>query len=333
MHLFIDTNIYLAFYHFSSDDLEELQKLLVLLDNKSLTLYVTQQVIDEYERNRENKLADALGRFREIKLNHQYPQLCQAYPEYQSLRDLQRKFEASHSALLSKLDTDIGEQSLKADQLLKSLFRKATRVKRSDNLVERARRRVEVGNPPGKAGSLGDAINWESLLDGVPDAQDIYFIADDGDWASALDRYQFKAFLFNEWALRKSACIFYYRRLATFFKENFPDIKLATELEKELAIKKFAKSVNFGTTHVAVAKLSQFADFTPVQANEIVGAALSNNQIGWIATDDDVKAFLTSIVEKHGEQLDPIDVEAVTKLMDPPVPGKRDDVDDADLPF
>jgi hypothetical protein len=28
MHLFIDTNIYLAFYHFSSDDLEELKKLL-----------------------------------------------------------------------------------------------------------------------------------------------------------------------------------------------------------------------------------------------------------------------------------------------------------------
>jgi hypothetical protein len=305
----------------------------VLLDNKGLTLYVTEQVVDEYARNRESKLADALGRFREIKLNHQYPQLCQAYPEYQSLRDLQRKFEASHSALLSKLDTDIGEQSLKADQLLKSLFRKATRVQRSDNVVERARRRVEVGNPPGKAGSLGDALNWESLLEGVPDAQDIYFIADDGDWASALDRSQFKTFLFNEWAVRKSACIFYYRRLATFFKENFPDIKLATELEKELAIKKFAKSVNFGTTHVAVAKLSQFADFTPVQANAIVSAALSNNQIGWIATDDDVKAFLTSIVEKHGEHLDQTDLDALKELLDPPVPSVSDDSNDEDLLF
>jgi predicted nucleic acid-binding protein len=333
MHLFIDTNIYLAFYHFSSDDLEELQKLLVLLDNKSLTLYVTEQVVDEYERNRENKLADALGRFREIKLNHQYPQLCQAYPEYQSLRELQKKFEASHSILLGKLDTDIAEQSLKADQLLKSLFIKATRVKRSNKVVERARRRMELGNPPGKAGSLGDAINWESLLDGVPEAQDIYIIADDGDWASALDRYQFKNFLFNEWAVRKKACVFYYRRLATFFKDEFPDIKLATELEKELAIKKFAKSGSFGTTHVAVAKLSQIAEFTPVQANEIVSAALSNNQIGWIATDDDVKAFLTSIVEKHGEHLDQTDLDALRELLDPPVPSLSDDSNDEDLPF
>lgn len=333
MHLFIDTNIYLAFYHFSSDDLEELQKLLVLLDNKSLTLYVTEQVVDEYERNRENKLADALNRFREIKLNHQYPQLCQAYPEYQSLRDLQKKFESSHSVLLSKLDTDIEEQSLKADQLLKSLFIKATHVKRSDKVVERARRRMEIGNPPGKTGSLGDAINWESLLEGVPEAQDIYIIADDGDWASALDRYQFKNFLFNEWAVRKKACVFYYRRLSTFFKDEFPDIKLATELEKELAIKKFAKSGNFGTTHVAVAKLSKIAEFTPVQANEIVSAVLSNNQIGWIASDDDVKAFLTSIIDKHSEQLESAEVEAVRELMDPTAAAVLEDSDDEDLPF
>ena len=333
MHLFIDTNIYLAFYHFSSDDLEELQKLLVLLDNKSLTLYVTEQVVDEYGRNRENKLADALGRFREIKLNHQYPQLCQAYPEYQSLRDFQKKFEASHSVLLNKLDTDITEQSLKADLLLKSLFIKATRVKRSDKVIERARRRMELGNPPGKAGSLGDAINWESLLDGVPEAQDIYIIADDDDWASALDRYQFKNFLINEWAVRKKASVYYYRRLATFFKDEFPDIRLATELEKELAIKKLARSGNFGTTHVAVAKLSQIAEFTPVQANEIVSAALSNNQIGWIATDEDVKAFLGAVLEKHIENIDPADVEAVRKLMDPPKPDSSDDTDDSDLPF
>lgn|GEM_PF-6247128 len=108
---------------------------------------------------------------------------------------------------------------------------------------------------------------------------------------------------------------------------------MATELEKELAIKKFAKSGNFGTTHVAVAKLSQIAEFTPVQANEIVSAALSNNQIAWIATDDDVKGFLTTIIEKHGEQLDPVDVDAMKKLMDPPVTDQQDDVDDADLPF
>jgi hypothetical protein len=231
------------------------------------------------------------------------------------------------------MDADIAEQSLKADQLLKSLFIKATRVKRSDAVVERARRRMELGNPPGKAGSLGDAINWESLLAGVPEAQDIYLIADDGDWASALDRYQFKSFLFNEWAVRKKACVFYYRRLSSFFKERFPEIKLASELEKELAIRKFAKSSSFSTTHAAVAKLSQIGEFTPVQANEIVGAALSNSQIGWIATDDDVKQFLAAVIDKHADQVSPTELEAVKKLMDPPALPTVADIDDADIPF
>ncbi len=237
-------------YHFLSDDLEELKKLLVLLDSKDLTLYVTEQVLDEYARNRENKIADALGRLRDIKLNHQNPQLCQGYPEYQNLRELQKQMQAFYSDLLTKLDADIAAQTLKADQLLESLVAKASRITRVEEVVGQARRRMELGNPPGKAGSLGDAINWESLLAGVPDAQDIYIIADDGDWASALDRYQFKNFFYNEWTVRKKA------------------------------IKKFATCGNFGATHVAVAKLAQIAEFTPVQANEIVGAALSNNQIG-----------------------------------------------------
>jgi hypothetical protein len=60
MNLFIDTNIFLSFYHLSSDDLEELRKLGVLLDKKKVTLLLPKQVIDEYRRNREVKIADAL---------------------------------------------------------------------------------------------------------------------------------------------------------------------------------------------------------------------------------------------------------------------------------
>ena len=80
-------------------------------------------------------------------------------------------------------------------------------------------------------------------------------------------------------------------------------------------------------------KLSKIAEFTPVQANEIVSAVLSNNQIGWIASDDDVKAFLTSIIDKHSEQLESAEVEAVRELMDPTAAAVLEDSDDEDLPF
>ncbi len=41
MKPFIDTNIFLSFYHLTSEDLEELRKLSVLLDQKEVTLYLT----------------------------------------------------------------------------------------------------------------------------------------------------------------------------------------------------------------------------------------------------------------------------------------------------
>ncbi len=63
MNLFIDTNIYLSFYHFTSDDLEELRKLIVAIHEKRIKLYVTSQLRDEFRRNREIKIADALKLF------------------------------------------------------------------------------------------------------------------------------------------------------------------------------------------------------------------------------------------------------------------------------
>jgi predicted nucleic acid-binding protein len=91
MNIFIDTNIYLSFYHFSSDDLEELKKLVLLLSQGKLTLFLPWQVIQEFQRNRENKIEDALKTFSKQKLDFQFPQFCKDYPEYKELRDLQKK--------------------------------------------------------------------------------------------------------------------------------------------------------------------------------------------------------------------------------------------------
>jgi hypothetical protein len=44
MNVFLDTNIYLNFYHFTSDDLNELKKLFILQESKKLNVYITEQV-------------------------------------------------------------------------------------------------------------------------------------------------------------------------------------------------------------------------------------------------------------------------------------------------
>jgi predicted nucleic acid-binding protein len=183
MHLFIDTNVFLSFYHLTSDDLEELRKLAVLIEQKRVVLLLPQQVVDEFRRNRETKIADAIKGLKEQRLNLQFPQICKDYPEYAELRTLQKQYEERHAALLDKLTHDISDGTLKADETIKELFAKAERIENTPEIVVRARLRVDIGNPPGKELSLGDAINWETLLERMPILTDLHFISDDQDYS------------------------------------------------------------------------------------------------------------------------------------------------------
>jgi hypothetical protein len=321
MNLFIDTNVFLSFYHLTSDDLEELRKLAVLLDQKKVTLHLTDQVRIEFNRNRDAKIADALRGLSNQRLNLQFPQLCKDYDEYKELRELQQRYESTHSTLLKKIGRDVAERTLKADKTIQELFDRATVLQTTTELVEKARLRIQLGNPPGKDGSLGDAISWEALLSEVPQKEELLFISDDRDYVSTLNENEFNAFLLDEWAQRKKGKILFYKRLSSFFKDQFPDIKVATELEKELLIGDLAKSPNFTQTHNIVSKLSRFTEFTSAQLNEIVEAAISNTQVSWIVGDPDVHEFLKRVTigrQRHikGENWDKLQ-ELMTKRAEP----------------
>ena len=293
MNIFIDTNIFLSFYHLTNDDLEELRKLKVLLETGEIVLHLPKQTVDEYWRNRENKIAESLKSLKNQKYNLSFPALCKDYDEYNSLRELQKKFENEHSTLVTKISNDIESNSLKADIVIEELFEKAIVIISSEELVARSQFRMSVGNPPGKNDSLGDAINWEALIKHVPQNEDLYLIADDRDYFSVLDENKPKEFLIKEWKEKKSSNIYFYRRLAPFFKEHYPNIKLASELEKEMAVQQLVSSRAFVTTHKAIEKLSTFENFSQLQVSEIVDAALTNNQIKWIFGDNDVLEFMT----------------------------------------
>lgn len=304
MNLFIDTNVFLSFYHLSNDDLEEIHKLAVLLDKGDVKLWLPEQVKDEFKRNRENKISDALKKLKEQQKKPQFPQICKDYDEYSEIRDLQKEYGKKLSTLIKKVSDDVKSRSLKADEKILELFEKANVIKTSKELVEIARFRMDVRNPPGKDGSLGDAINWEALLDMVPDDEDLYLVADDKDYYSVLDENTIKDFLSDEWNEKKNSQVSFYRRLSQFFKEHYPDIKLATELEKELAIKSLVNSGNFASTHSAVAKLAKYAEFNKSQSNELAQVAISNSQINWIICDTDVYDFYKSLIENHGEDIE-----------------------------
>tara|TARA_R110002167_G_C12669020_1_gene650558 strand:- start:561 stop:1538 length:978 start_codon:yes stop_codon:yes gene_type:complete len=304
VNLFIDTNVFLSFFHLSNDDLEELHKLAVLIERGEITLWLPDQVKDEFKRNRENKVSEAIKKLKEQKSKPQFPQICKDYDEYSEIRELQKEYEKKLSSLTKKVSEDVSGRTLKADQKIAELFQAATAIETSQELVNRACFRMDVRNPPGKDGSLGDAINWEGLLESVPKNEVLYLVADDRDYYSVLDDSKLKDFLQDEWQEKKGEAVSFYRRLSQFFKEHYPDIKLASELEKELAIKSLINSSDFAATHSAISKLSKYAEFNKSQVNEIIQIGLSNSQVNWIICDQDVYEFYSALIDNHDRLID-----------------------------
>ena len=298
IHLFIDTNVYLKFYHFSNDDLEELNKLMVLMDNDELELHLPEQIVDEFYRNRDTKLADALKTFNQSKLHTQFPQFCKDHKEYETLKKLIKDYDREKQSLLKNIMHKIETNTLRADKLIEMLFDKAIYVETTKELVDKSRLRYDLGNPPGKNKSYGDAINWECLIENVEDGNDLYFIADDKDYFSELNSSNFNTFLASEWKSKKESQIKFYKTLTDFFKEVFPEIKLATELEKDILIAKLIDSGNFYSSRKTLQKLSKFESFSSEQANQYVSASLNNSQIRWI------NEYLYEFVIKNEDKID-----------------------------
>ncbi len=168
---------------------------------------------------------------------------------------------------------------------------------------------------------IGDAINWEALLESVNDKEDIHFISDDKDYRSPLNDESFNQFLFDEWGDRKKSKIVFYRQLTKFFKDKYPDINLASELEKALSIRELATAGSYASTHFIIADLAKFGDFAPAQANEIIKAAISNNQVYAIAGNEDVHEFLNDVIDEHETEIDPDDLAKIKYYLQSEVDG------------
>jgi len=119
-----------------------------------------------------------------------------------------------------------------------------------------------------------------------------------------LDEDKFNLFLLRDWNKAKSSQLIFHKRLSGFFKDRFPQIRLASELEKDLHIRNLAKSGSFAKTHGVIAQLSRYTDYSDTQLNDIVDAVISNNQVCNIADDADVKEFLCKLISGRESKID-----------------------------
>lgn len=323
MNVFIDTNVFLSFYHLTSEDLEELRKLKPLIEHGEIQLFLPEQVKDEYLRNREVKILAATKVLKEQKLSLKFPAMCKDYPEYEMLREIQSNHNEAHSALVTKLSDAVSTRTLTADTVIRELFDLATTISTTTAHLAQAEARMAVGNPPGKKGSLGDAINWEVLLSCAPE-EDLFLIADDRDYYSVLDENQPKEFLVDEWFKKKQSKLFNYRRISEFFKENYPNIKVASEFEKELAVNTLIKSNSFSTTHQAISKLKNFEGFSEAQATAMAEAAISNEQVNWIISDKDVHEFFSGLETHYSAEIEESTLVQLTEILMVHEPAEND---------
>lgn len=294
-NLFIDANIWLSLFHYTNDDLEQFGKLRALVGT-DIRLFLPEQIYNEVYRNRENKIKDALDQFE--KFNLRFPAFFKNYEEYEEFFKNYSELKASHTEWVRKVKKDIADQNSPADIALKEFFEGIEIIPSSPELVQRAVLRYNIGNPPGKDRKYGDAINWETLLDSVPDGEDLFFISADKDYASIFDEKQFHPFLAQEWEKRKSSHIVFFKSLGEFLKKHFKDIALRVETEKDGLIEKLARSGSFATTHAVIKELSEFSDWTERQIQDMCSAAVNNHQISWILSDDDVYEFYKGLIEK-----------------------------------
>lgn len=292
MNLFIDSNIWLSMYHFSNDDLREFGKLKQHL-GRGIKLYFTQQVWDEFLRNREIKLQDTLKKFQLEKM--QYPVFSKECPEYEAFNQSYKQVYNNFLAWKKSIMEQIEQRSLPADVIIREIVDLSERID-SNSFVEQAQLRYRKGNPPGKNDSYGDAINWECLLDKIPEGEDLYFISADKDYRSVLFDEKLHPFLAIEWEKKKRSKIHFYTSLTAFFRENISDIQLSMETEKQKLIDQLSDSTCFVTTHGVVAMMNRFSGWNEAQIEEICSAAESNFQVNWILLDDDIQGFFCKLL-------------------------------------
>lgn len=335
MNLFIDANIFLDFYHLSGGDIEELKKLVALLEDGKITLFSCPQLREEIKRNRDGKISDSMKEFKKANFKVSFPAFCKQYDQYKEIRGLLTEANKKHSDLYAKAMEDVRASALAADSVISGLLEKSKNVEPDEPMYMAALKRFRMGNPPGKKKvTLGDEMNWESLLKGVPDGEGLVFISGDGDYCSPVDESALNSFLIDEWKSRKKSEVEFFRSLPDFLKAKFPHINLSSDVKVNGLIERLASSGSFATTHSVIASLSAHTEFSKPQVEDLVEIADLNSQVYWIIGDKDVRSFYKRVLDKYGDTMEAESRGKLEQLLNPPADEalQPEELDD-EIPF
>ena len=217
------------------------------------------------------------------------------YQEHEEIRELLSELKKKQDTIIKKAESDTKNRNLLADNMFKEIFQPSKIFEISPEVFDNASKRLDMGNPPGKKGSMGDAINWEVLLAKVPKGEDIHIISEDKDYYSVFDDQSPHPFLYDEWTETKTSEMYVYRTLSEFIKKHFDSVAFTFDTDKDSLIDQLSESMSFSNTHSIIADLQTYSYFSLDQVRRILSAAVENDQVGRIVWDYDVSDFLNRV--------------------------------------
>jgi hypothetical protein len=201
--LFIDTNIFLDFYRATSSANSNL-KLLDRLKQVKESLITSHQVEMEFRKNRQNLISEALGKLRFVGPS-EIPGLFVGTNELRELTDavkiVEEKLNMLRNRLTGALSLPTGDPVHKSAIEVfsfESPFNLTPTNEAYSRILRHARRRFSLGYPPrkGKDDSMGDAVNWEWIIECARvGKRSVIIVSRDNDYGLTFDRVRH----LNEW--------------------------------------------------------------------------------------------------------------------------------------
>lgn len=223
INLFIDANILLNFYRLSDTLLDKIEHMYELSRSRHIKLFLGGVIVDEFKRNREKVIRKTFDKYLSSPDQITPSVLCNEYSEIHEIGECLTTLYQLLSNLTGKIQNDITKQNLKADRITNKLFTINKISSVTKKILDKARLRSSLGNPPGKRYMHGDTINWEYLLEKIPNKEDLYIISNDSDFKSYININNFSHYLEEEWTNNKNSKIFFYTSISLFLKDKFPE--------------------------------------------------------------------------------------------------------------
>jgi hypothetical protein len=351
-YIFIDTNQYRHLFSKNEGFSDEIKTLLdKLINEEKIKLLLPQQVKEEVERNRfETWYVDELkgntNKIEKLQVNiGSLEKMLGGFPR--ELGKVKRKLEKELSVLKREaisIKKRYRELKSKANQKLKTLFDEAEFIGETEEIVQKARLRLDKGNPPND-NKLGDALIWESLLCYLKDApkkSTMVFVARDGD---AWGKDGFNPWLERELKQQTGVSISLTNALSDINGLTNTEQKRLKEIErqelKNNAVSNFINSRSFMSAGAHCQSLLLYKDIlTEEDYRKIVTASISNHEI--------YRSFFTSdplnnlclggagCVVNYLEAIDRGTWDSFVKMNDIKVKRQIDgssDIDPEDIPF